>query len=272
MHSQVSSTTHGFRTHFTASCHRPGSSQSEGEATFSTPFASTDEVGIVNVSFIDAEDYLHVARTFYFGATPVGMVHVWIDKNELETGIHGAAAFVWPILADGFIPMCTLGILLLYTPLRVLENLSAVARRLGDGDLTARAAVNGRDGIASFCRVFNDMADSLEGARQEIHRTHIETIHAMINVVEAKGLYIECHCLGVSSFTGDILGSLVVPRKERCLIESAALRHDIGKIGIPDSVLLKEAGPRVAGSGKRSRRHSACGSEPSQELTSPAGS
>jgi two-component system, NtrC family, sensor histidine kinase KinB len=50
--------------------------------------------------------------------------------------------------------------------LRPLDNLSLVARRLGEGDLSARAGVLGKDEIAAVATEFNEMAARLEAFRK----------------------------------------------------------------------------------------------------------
>src|SRR5688572_10155625 len=85
------------------------------------------------------------------------------------------------------------------------------------------------------------MVDGLQEARQVILRRHLEIVEAMISVMEAKDSYTQGHCVRVQAYARTILeqfGDLTPDEKP--LIETAALLHDIGKIGIPDSVLLKE--------------------------------
>ncbi len=50
--------------------------------------------------------------------------------------------------------------------LRPLDNLSLVARRLGEGELSVRASVMGKDEIAGVAREFNEMAARLEAFRK----------------------------------------------------------------------------------------------------------
>jgi putative nucleotidyltransferase with HDIG domain len=136
--------------------------------------------------------------------------------------------------------MFLLGAVVLQAPFRALKRLSALAERIGSGDLSGRVPVKGRDEVASFCKVFNAMADGLCQAREEIHHNHLEAIQAMISAVEAKDSYTQGHCVRVQRYTRDILERLEYsPPETRALIETAALLHDIGKIGIPDSILLK---------------------------------
>ena len=95
--------------------------------------------------------------------------------------------------------------------------------------------------MASFCQIFNDMAGRLEHARQDIIGKQLETIEAMVNVVEAKDVYTQGHCLRVGGYARRILDRYEgLSSEDVFLVETAAILHDIGKIGIPDDILLKE--------------------------------
>ena len=84
------------------------------------------------------------------------------------------------------------------------------------------------------------MVDGLAQVREKIHRKHLEIIQAMISTVEAKDSYTRGHCLRVRGYTKQILKSFdFISPGEKFLMETAALLHDIGKIGILDSILLK---------------------------------
>jgi putative nucleotidyltransferase with HDIG domain len=66
-------------------------------------------------------------------------------------------------------------------------------------------------------------------------------IQTMISVVEAKDPYTRGHCLRVQRLTRRLLeGVENISDEVKAKIETTALLHDIGKIGIPDNVLLKK--------------------------------
>ena len=75
-----------------------------------------------------------------------------------------------------------------------IEDVTAAARRMAGGDLTARVSVRGRDEVATLARGFNAMADSLAGAqaaRQQMTRdvahelrTPLTTLRAHIEALQ----------------------------------------------------------------------------------------
>lgn len=66
-----------------------------------------------------------------------------------------------------------------------------------------------------------------------------ETVDAMIKVLEAKDLYTKGHSERVSNLTSLLVDKMHIPPQEAEDIRTAARLHDIGKIGIGDSILNK---------------------------------
>ena len=74
---------------------------------------------------------------------------------------------------------------------------------------------------------------------RRLQRTAVETVCTLVNAIDAKDNYTSDHSERVGSFArmvGDVLG---LPKVEMQALEWAALLHDIGKIGIPESILNK---------------------------------
>ena len=188
-------------------------------------------------------NFLQAAKTIQFGKVPVGMLHLWLDRTEVEKRIREVSAFIYPVFILGFAMMVALGMMLLHTPFRTLKRLTAVAQDIGAGDLSVRVPVEGSDEVAAFCRTFNRMTDGLLQVRRQLDREHLQTIEAMISSVEAKDRYTQGHCLRVQEYARTIMNRLgrLTP-DERNDISTAALLHDIGKIGIPDELLAKPTG------------------------------
>jgi putative nucleotidyltransferase with HDIG domain len=77
-------------------------------------------------------------------------------------------------------------------------------------------------------------------AHREAFEGQLGIVKAIALAMEARDLYTQGHCLRVRRFTRRLLDVLGEPAPERELIEAAALLHDVGKVGVPDSVLLKK--------------------------------
>ena len=69
----------------------------------------------------------------------------------------------------------------------------------------------------------------------------METIEILRFTVEAKDTYTKGHSDRVSEYSTLIGKSLNLPEKDLKTLKIGGLFHDIGKIGIPDSILLKDS-------------------------------
>jgi len=77
-------------------------------------------------------------------------------------------------------------------------------------------------------RLYTDLSDLFKSS-----------IRAVVNTVEAKDKYTRGHTERVTEYSVMIAKQLNLPPAEVRRIELSALLHDVGKIGIPDKILLK---------------------------------
>ena len=82
--------------------------------------------------------------------------------------------------------------------------------------------------------------DMLEKSKEQLERTHLDTIQSLRYAVEAKDTYTRGHSDRVSEFSVLIGKKLGLTEKEIETLRVGGLFHDIGKIGVPDSILQKE--------------------------------
>jgi diguanylate cyclase (GGDEF)-like protein/putative nucleotidyltransferase with HDIG domain len=67
----------------------------------------------------------------------------------------------------------------------------------------------------------------------------LESLRLLVAAVEARDPYTKHHSVRVASFARYLAGELELPESQIRSIHSAALLHDIGKIGVPDAILTK---------------------------------
>ncbi|HEY7677737.1 MAG TPA: diguanylate cyclase, partial [Candidatus Methylomirabilis sp.] len=116
-----------------------------------------------------------VVRLYAFTAlrgTP-NAIHVSIGIPK-ETALAGAnrifARSLWGLALGGLLAVVAAWIIGDLVILRRVNVLGGAAERLSAGDLSARAALRGRDEIGSMARAFNDMASRLETMVDTEHR------------------------------------------------------------------------------------------------------
>ena len=84
-----------------------------------------------------------------------------------------------------------------------------------------------------------NLVDGLLAVAKRLEDANVETVKTIALAMEARDPYTQGHCLRVRYLTRQILEAMGAPPDLKRTAEVAALLHDVGKIGVPDSVLLK---------------------------------
>ncbi|MBW2334615.1 MAG: HD domain-containing protein [Deltaproteobacteria bacterium] len=79
----------------------------------------------------------------------------------------------------------------------------------------------------------------LKAAHEELEKAYLDTIHRLVLAAEYKDEDTGDHIVRMSRYSALIAEKLGLPAKEVQNILYAAPMHDVGKIGIPDSILMK---------------------------------
>jgi HAMP domain-containing protein len=100
------------------------------------------------------------------------------------------------------------------------------------------------DDLQMIRNLSSQIAVAVETAdlKRKEERTYIETVAALATAVEARDKYTRGHSKRVTEFSVEIARRMGKPDWFLKDLESAALLHDIGKIGIPDNI-LHNSGP-----------------------------
>lgn len=86
-----------------------------------------------------------------------------------------------------------------------------------------------------------DINNKLKDKSEELEKAYLDTIGILRQTVEAKDPYTRGHSDRVSEYSVLIGSELGFDEKTLHTLKIGGLFHDIGKIGIPDSILLKES-------------------------------
>lgn len=84
-----------------------------------------------------------------------------------------------------------------------------------------------------------ELFNNLQKSNLELLKAYDETIEALSYALDLKDKETEGHSRRVTDLTLSIAKEMDIPEEELIHIKRGALLHDIGKMGIPDSILLK---------------------------------
>jgi HD-GYP domain-containing protein (c-di-GMP phosphodiesterase class II)/HAMP domain-containing protein len=132
----------------------------------------------------------------------------------------------------------------------VLNVSSLGQRRFGEAD------------VRLLSRLAADAALALDNARlyDELRRSFLETVAALAQAVDAKDPYTRGHSERVTDIAVAIGGVLGIGQDDLDTLRSAAVLHDIGKIGIAEQILRKP-GPLDDNEWDLMRNHSQFGAD-----------
>ena len=124
----------------------------------------------------------------------------------------------------------------LLVPFRsLLDGIAEV--NTGKFDVTVPVYID--DEIGFLSRSFNDMLEKLQNAFEAIEKREYETLHVIGRAAEFRDPETANHIVRVASYSRMLARLIGESDDAQELIFYAAPLHDIGKIGVPDSVLLK---------------------------------
>ncbi|SDL21567.1 HD domain-containing phosphohydrolase [Natronincola ferrireducens] len=96
------------------------------------------------------------------------------------------------------------------------------------------------DEILAFSQQAEAMNEELNSLLKEIRKNYLSTVKALANAIDANDQYTRGHCERVRNISISIARSMNLNQVDINNLEFASLLHDIGKIGIPPSILNKE--------------------------------
>ena len=94
-------------------------------------------------------------------------------------------------------------------------------------------------GCYKATKLYDELNRKSEESLKRVQETSLQTIAMIANTVDAKDTYTEGHSRRVAAYSYAIAKKLGMSDQEADDIRTIGLLHDIGKIGIPDSVLHK---------------------------------
>ena len=169
-----------------------------------------------------------------------GVAQFVIDPAQMDDKVASASRMVWAVVGVVFV--------ILWLALVLLVRGAAARLSRQNDDLEERS---------------RELAESTRLVEESL----LETIETLNAAVEARDPYTAGHSQRVRRVALAIGRELQLPVKQIGSLGTAALFHDVGKIGIPDSILTK-AGPLQPAEAAVMREHVTRGAEIASKVSS----
>jgi HD-GYP domain-containing protein (c-di-GMP phosphodiesterase class II) len=121
---------------------------------------------------------------------------------------------------------------------RIHRGIMALSR----GKLDTRINTKARDEMGQLARGINQLAQSVQNLLGEQERTYMAALNSLAQALQAKDPYTAAHSARVSYYAVKLGKALELDTEELALLKKGALMHDLGKIGVHDSILNKPSG------------------------------
>lgn len=123
---------------------------------------------------------------------------------------------------------------------RPIFELAEGTTHLAGGNLHHRVKVYGNDELGELAKHFNHMAKELGHSRERLLSFFFDTVKSLVHILEVRDHYTRGHSESVARYSVKIAYRMGFPKVKIDLFENIALLHDIGKLGIKDSILHKK--------------------------------
>jgi HD-GYP domain-containing protein (c-di-GMP phosphodiesterase class II) len=126
----------------------------------------------------------------------------------------------------------------------IVKPLEKVVRKLRESEKTGVLSrfdsnPNTVQEIGELTSSFNRAVTAILEGQESLHKAYVECVGSLASALDARDCYTAGHSHRVSEFSCAVAEEMNLDPKDVEELRIGALLHDIGKIGIPDSVLQK---------------------------------
>ncbi|MEA2634366.1 MAG: hypothetical protein QOH92_1133 [Chloroflexota bacterium] len=141
---------------------------------------------------------------------------------------------------------------------RPIDHLVASMATVSAGDYSHRVQVESSDEIGYLAQSFNAMTAALEAQIQAREEAYFRNLEALARVIDARDPYTFEHSARVAAVSHELAEAMGLSAVDLTVLRRAGLLHDIGKIGVADTILGKK-GPLNEEEWAAIRRHPVIG-------------
>ncbi|MFA6356103.1 MAG: HD domain-containing phosphohydrolase [Candidatus Omnitrophota bacterium] len=160
--------------------------------------------------------------------------------RDMERELNRRAIFV---LSLGVFVAVILGLLIGKSTTDPIKKLEEATQRISSGDFKYRVDIRGNDEISRLGKAFNRMAESISESRKALQDYFYRIVQTLARSIEAKDTYTKGHSDRVAEYARKIALEMGIAQEEADMLKSVAELHDIGKLGIEESILNKDGKP-----------------------------
>jgi len=210
-------------------------------------YRTYDDGTTIRLIIDNKEDFFEITSPVVFMGRDLGQVILGINKST----IFAAQKLAQKKIALVFVIILLIGtsgsIILTSFLTRPIKELNSGVEALKHGKESNQLKIYSQDELGRLTKSFNEMWALITTQREELNKyaedlekSYISTVEVLSAAIEARDHYTLGHSTRVARLSVEIGNEMKLPEKELEELEIACLFHDVGKIKIPDSILLKK--------------------------------
>jgi len=191
-------------------------------------------------------DFFEITSPIVFMEKNLGSVVLSINKSVLYNAQREAHRKIALVFAIILLVGTTTSVLLTSFLTRPIKELSAGVDELKQGKRRRQLRVYSQDELGRLTESFNEMTalittqkEELSNYADDLEESYVATVKVLAAAIDARDHYTLGHSTRVARLSVQLGEEIGLPKEELEKLGIACLFHDVGKIKIPDSILLK---------------------------------
>lgn len=177
----------------------------------------------------------------HYGSEIIGAIEVELDLHNTMRSVRTLSSqykekFLLILFISAVLILAFSWLIMHWRLISPIKQLDLVTKQIADGDLNVRSSIRSRDEIGNLGKSVNLMANSIKKLFQERDETYLGILQSLTGALEAKDNYTASHSEKVTEYALKLGKHIGLDEEELKTLEHL---HDLGKIGIPDSILNK---------------------------------
>lgn len=192
-------------------------------------------------------DFYEMISPIVFMEKDLGSVVLSINKSVLSRARGDTLRRIAWVFAVILLVGIVTSILLTSSLTRPIKELSIGVEELKQGKRSRMLKVYSEDELGKLTKSFNEMTSLITNQQEELSKyssdleeSYVSTVKVLAAAIDARDHYTLGHSTSVAGMSKTMGETIGLSKEEIEELEVACLFHDVGKIKIPDSILLKK--------------------------------
>jgi HD-GYP domain-containing protein (c-di-GMP phosphodiesterase class II) len=170
----------------------------------------------------------------------IGIMGVALPAGFLSQTTQITRGNTLVLLASALLLVVVVGAVIAGRITKPIRDLRDAAQKVAGGNLQVNVRSGRSDEIGTLTQSFNTMVDSLNQSKRDLVEAYDKTIEGWARAMDLRDHETEGHSRRVADLSTALAASMGIRGDEMEHLRRGALLHDVGKIAIPDSILLKK--------------------------------